>query len=250
MIDGSDGSVVSSILGYLGQIQANAISRIMGIAPLEKIQLRTRFLFNPELNSQWFIVPGLTVVILAILSVLLTALTVAREWENGSMELLLSTPVRPLEIILGKLFPYAGLGLVATTIVYVLARVFFGVPFVGNHFVFLLGCVLFLVACLAQGLLISIATRKQTLAMQFAMLTSLLPTLLLSGFIFQIESMPAFFRYITMILPARWFMIISRDTFLQGSSLADLYLPFFALGGLALLLITFSVKRFKRDVEP
>lgn len=250
IIDGSDGSVVSSILAYLGQIQARFMAKLTGQVAPNPLQLKTRFLFNPELNTKWFIVPGLTVVILAILSVLLTALTVAREWENGSMELLLSTPVQPLEIIFGKLGPYAGLGLISVGIVYVLARVFFDVPFVGSHVVFGLGCTLFLTTCLAQGLLISIATRTQTLAMQIAMLSGLLPTILLSGFIFQTENIPPFFQYLTMILPARWFMVIARDSFLQGSTLLDLQVPFFALSLTTCFFIVLSVKRFKKDLEP
>lgn len=249
IVDGSDGSVVSAILGYLGQIRAKTIGRLVDKTP-ELVPIRTRFLFNPELNSKWFVVPGLTVVILAIISVLLTALTVAREWENGSMEQLLATPVRPLEIILGKLSPYAVLGITSVFIVYVLARVFFGVPFLGSHLVFLAGTTLFLTTCLAQGLLISIVTRKQTLAMQIGIISGLLPTQLLSGFIFPIESMPAFFQYFTMILPARWFMVIVRNCFLRDSTFFDLKLPFFALITIALLFITLSILKFKRDLEP
>ena len=205
--------------------------------PRAAYDLRTRFLFNPELDSRWFIVPGLTVVVMAILSILLTALTVAREWENGSMELLLSTPVQPLEIIIGKLAPYGVLCLIAVGLVFVIARVGFGVPFVGNPFVFGAGCLIYLVTYLAQGLLISVLTRNQQVAMQFSMLTGFLPSQLLSGFIFPVASMPAFFRYFTMIFPARWFMQISRDTFLKGSSLAELSGAFFALSLACYLII-------------
>ncbi|MGE0614248.1 MAG: ABC transporter permease [Bacteriovoracia bacterium] len=256
LIDGADGTVVGSVTGYLREIQRRSAQRMVGaaVAGVEgaapAIPVHTRFLYNPELSSRWFVVPGLVVVVMSILSILLTALTVAREWENGSMELLLSTPVRPLEVILGKLSPYAALGLAAVTIVYFMARWVFGVPFQGNHLVFLLGVILFLVTYLAQGLLISVATRKQTLAMQFAMLTGLLPSQLLSGFIFPVESMPTFFQYFTMILPARWFMTIARDSFLQGSSLWTLRGPFFALAVIATVLIALSVRRFKKDVEP
>ncbi len=250
LVDGSDNSTVGPVLGYVSSIQNIASQRIGDFDPTPPYEIRTRFLFNPELNSKWFVIPGLTVVVMSILSILLTALTVAREWENGSMELLLSTPVQPLEIIVGKLAPYGILGIIAVVFVYVIARTVFGVPFVGNLWVFGLGCLLFLITYLAQGLLISVVTRKQTVAMQFAMISGYLPSNLLSGFIFPIASMPPFFQYFTMILPARWFMLIARDTFLKGSSLIELGGPFLALMFFCVLMIFLATRRFKRDLEP
>ncbi len=250
LVDGSDNSTVVPVLGYVGSIQTIASRNIANFEPPVPYELRTRFLFNPELNSRWFVIPGLTVVVMSILSILLTALTIAREWENGSMELLLSTPVEPLEIIVGKLAPYGVLGIVAVAFVYVLARTVFGIPFVGNLAVFGLGCLLFLMTYLAQGLLISVVTRKQTVAMQLAMMSGMLPSNLLSGFIFPIESMPKFFQYFTMILPARWFMKIARDTFLAGSSFFELIGPFLALSLFCVLMIVMATRRFKRDLEP
>jgi ABC-2 type transport system permease protein len=250
LLDGSDNSTVGPVLGYVGSIQTLASRRIGGFDPPAPYDFRTRFLFNPELNSRWFVIPGLTVVVMAMISVLLTALTVAREWENGSMELLLSTPVEPLEIIVGKLAPYGVLGILAVTFVYAIARTIFGVPFVGSLAVFGAGCLLFLATYLAQGLLISVIARNQALAMQMAMMSGMLPVQLLSGFIFPIASMPVFFQYFTMILPARWFMSIARDTFLKGSTLLELVVPFLALSLFAMLMILMSTKRFKRDLEP
>jgi ABC-2 type transport system permease protein len=250
LVDGSDSSAVGPVLGYVGTIQTIASRRIGAFEPPISYDLRTRFLFNPELNSRWFVVPGLTAVVMSILSVLLTALTVAREWENGSMELLLSTPVQPLEIIVGKLAPYGVLGIIGVLFVYVLARTVFGVPFVGNLAVFGLGCLLFLVTYLALGLLISVTTRKQVIALQFAQMVGMMPSTLLSGFVFPIESMPKFFQYFTMLLPARWFMRIARDTFLKGSGLIELAGPFLALSLLCFLMIFTATRRFKRDLEP
>jgi len=251
LLDGSDNSTVGPILSYVSTIQ-NIASVKLGdyTPPSSEIVLKTRFLFNPELNSRWFVIPGLVVVVMAILSVLLTALTVAREWENGSMELLLSTPVEPLEIIVGKIAPYAVLGMAAVAFVYVIARTVFGIPFEGSLWVFGLGCVLFLAAYLAQGLLISVATRKQQLAMQIGIMSGLLPAQLLSGFIFPVESMPAFFRYFTMILPARWFMTIARQSFLKGTTLTEMGAAFSALSILCLILVRTASKRFKKDLEP
>ena len=250
ILDGSDNSTVGSIISYFGTMQTLASEKITGEKYPPSIALDTRFLYNPELNSKWFVVPGLMVVVLAILSILLTSLTVAREWENGSMELLLSTPVEPLEIIIGKLFPYVVLGLGAIVFVYTIARLGFGVPFLGSHLVFLLGSGLFLGTYLAQGLLISVTARTQQLSMQIAMMSGLLPSMLLSGFIFPVESMPPFFRAFTAILPARWFMDISRDVFLKGSGVNELKTPFLALSLICLVMVTLGTRRFKRDLEP
>ncbi len=250
LLDGSDESTVGPVLGYVSSIEVLASQRIANFQPAQPYTLRTRFLFNPELNSRWFVIPGLTAVIMSILSVLLTALTIAREWENGSMELLLSTPVQPLEIIAGKLAPYGALGIIAVVFVYVIARTVFGVPFVGSLAVFGLGCLLFIVSYLALGLLVSVVTRKQVVAMQFAQMIGMMPSTLLSGFVFPVESMPLFFQYFTMLLPARWFVRIARDSFLKGSGLAELAVPFAALSALCILLIGLAARRFKRDLEP
>lgn len=253
LIDGSDNSSAGSILGYLGGIQKKIIESQIGSfggffrAPIE---VKTRFLFNPELNSRWFVVPGLTAAIVAILSILLTALTVAREWENGSMELLLSTPVRPIEIVLGKLLPYSVMGLTAVFFVFLMAELVFSVPFRGNFLVYLICCLVFISTYLAHGLLISVVTRRQQLSMQLGMLSGLLPTILLSGFIFPVEHMPTFFYYFTMLLPARWFIKISRELFLQGAGFIDILPSFFALCLIFVIMIFLAIKKFKRDVEP
>lgn len=251
LIDGADNSSAASVVGYLGGVQKLAISKeFPGFDFRLPVEIHSRFLFNPELNSQWFVVPGLAAVIIAILSILLTALTVAREWENGSMELLLGTPVRPLEIIVGKLMPYAVMGIVSILFVFMMSKIVFQVPFRGNFLLYMFSALIFLCTYLAQGLLISVVTRSQQLSMQLAMLSGLLPSMLLSGFIFPTEHMPPFFYYFTMLLPARWFIKISRELFLQGSGLMQI-LP--SLGMLCLLLVgmlSLATRKFKKDVEP
>ena len=250
LVDGSDNSTVAPILSYLTTIQKMAAQRLVNFDPPQNVDFKTRFLFNEELNSRWFAIPGLIVVIMAILSVLLTALTVAQEWENGSMELLLSTPAEPLEIIVGKILPYAVLGIGAVIFVYIVSRTLFAIPFRGSLFVFGLGSILFLITYLAQGLLISILTRSQHVAMQFAIMTGLLPAQLLSGFVFPVESMPVFFRYLTMILPARWFMIITRESYLKGATFFDLIIPLGVLGTTCCIMFFLATRTFKRDLEP
>ncbi len=250
LLDGADNTTAGSILGYVAGIQDAANRRLVSNLAPPAATLATRYLYNPELSTQWFIVPGLTVAVISIISIMLTALTVAREWENGSMELLLSTPVQPMELILGKLAPYTVIGLLAVFFIYFVARVVFFVPFRGSHLVFLAGYFLFLSAYLAQGLLISVITRTQQVSMQFALISGLLPSLLLSGFVFPIASMPSIFQYLTAVFPARWFMTISRDLFLKGTNLSDLGGPFLALFLLNFILLSVAGARFKKDLEP
>jgi len=250
ILDGSDNSTVGTILSYLNGVREAATRKITGEPVTGPLELQTRYLFNPELKSSWFIVPGIAVVVTAILGVLLTTLTIAREWENGSMELLLSTPVQPLEIIVGKLAPYTFLGLSAIAFVYVIARVGFGVPFVGSHLVLAGASTLFLAACLSQGLLISVIMRRQQLAMQIGIITGLLPSILLSGFIFPVESMPPFFQGMVSILPSKWFMIISRGVFLKGAGVNELLQPLAALLIMNVVLVFAAARRFKKDLEP
>lgn len=250
LIDGTDNSTAGVIGGYMDGIQAAANLRLANTVVNPLVTLKPRYLFNPELNSRWFTVPGLAAVVLAIISILLTAMTVAREWENGSMEMLLSTPVHPVEIILGKLAPYVVLGLAAQSLIYFLARFYFGIPFMGSHILFILGTFLFVAAYMALGLLISVTTRQQILAMQFSMMMGMLPNILLSGFIFPIENMPAFFQWLTMLFPARWFVLVIRGCFLRGSDLSQLAVPLLAMLFMACLFVTVAVRKFKKDVEP
>ncbi len=250
LVNTADNQAGSSMMNYVGRIQPRAVQKILNITLKSPVELKSRFLYNPELNSKWFYVPGLMVIILSMIAVLLTSLTVAREWEFGSMELLLCTPVKPLEIIVGKIIPYAVLCLVAMIITYACARLFFEVPFRGNLAAYAVASFLFLLTYLAQGLFISFATRKQMLSMQFSMITGLLPSILLSGFIYPIDNMPEALQYFTTILPARWFMEISRDCFLKGSTLWQMKKPLVLLFTTMLVLVGLTLKNFKKDLEP
>ena len=257
--DGTDNSRVGAISGYFAQVQNKASQEICypeGVAIAASasasslpVDIKTRFLYNPELSSQWFIVPGLAAVIMAILSILLTALTIAKEWENGSMELLLSTPVHPVEIVMGKIIPYAGLGVFAVLIVYFCARYVYGLPFLGSHWIFWLGTWLFLIAYLGLGLIVSTLIHNQQAAVQTAMTIGMMPAVLLSGFIFPLEHMHPICRAIATIFPARWYVEIVRDQFLKGSSFTDLLLPFCALAVASYVVVQFCVAKFKRTLE-
>ncbi len=253
LLDGSDDQSAGVISSYIAGILPYAWMRLRGKAdpaPPPAIQVSTRYLFNPSLNSRWFVVPGLMVVVLGLLCILLTAMTVAREWESGSMELLLTTPVKPLEIMVGKLLPYLGMSFLSALFIYASARVLFGVPFRGDFALLLVACLLFIGICLSIGLVISVTTRQQQAAMQFSMMIGMLPNLLLSGFIFPLESMPRFFYYLTALVPGRWFLVICRALFLKGTDIRNLALPFAALAVMNVVFLSLAVRKFKSDLEP
>jgi ABC-2 type transport system permease protein len=255
LMDGADNSVAGTIGAYLNGLVPAAWARLaanspQGAPPRPPLSVRIRFLFNPELNSHWFMIPALSALIMGLVSSMLTAVTVAREWENGSMELLLSTPVRPLEIILGKLLPYLILGLGAAAAIFISALTIFGVPFHGSLLLYLISCLLFLIPCLAIGLIISVKTRQQQMAMQSTMMITMLPNMMLSGFIFPVESMPKFFYLVTFIIPGRWFIMLSRSLFLKTPGIKELALPLLVLLAWNFLFIRMALKNFKTDLEP
>jgi ABC-2 type transport system permease protein len=201
-----------------------------GAAP--PVRLEPRYWFNPEIESRRALIPGAIAIVMTMIGTLLTALVVAREWERGTMEALLSTPSRVVEILAGKLIPYFVLGMAATLVCAGLAVFAFGVPMRGSILALLLSSAAFLVPALGQGLLISAATRNQFLASQVALFTGFLPAFLLSGFLFEISSMPAPIQAISQIVAARYFIDALRSTFLAG----DLWGPLLANVGAMLLI--------------
>lgn len=249
LIDGTDNTMAALSTTYMQGILQNT-SRALLPHTFINSPIRTRYLFNPELNSRWFIVPALSTVIIGFLAIILTALTVAKEWENGSMELLLSTPLRPLEIVVGKLLPYFALSCFDVLLVFVLALLVFHLPFRGSFLLYSMACMFYIMGALALGLLISVITRQQQAAIQFGFAIGLLPSFIFSGFIFPIENMPVFFQYLTMLFPQRWFLQISRALFLSGAGLRDLFVPFMALFLFMIGMITLAIQKFKTDVEP
>ena len=253
LLDGSDNTTVNLVAGYVAGIETalnqQFYESLAPQPPVKLVKIVPRFLFNPEQKSPWFIVPGLSVVILAILSILLSSLTIAREWETGSMELLLSTPARPSEIILGKLLPYVALGLIALSFIYVAARLVFGVPFTGSYPAFITGSLLFIWTYLSMGLFISVVAKNQQLAMQMSLMSGYMPSMLLSGFIFSIPNMDTVWQWFTALLPARWYMTICRACYLKGASFGDLIVPFAFLIVLGLVFFTAATRRFKGTLE-
>jgi ABC-2 type transport system permease protein len=251
LLDGADNSSVAAIMNYINTLSITAVPKIIGheVSNVAPYEIKERFLFNPELNSKWFAIPGLAAVIIAIVAILLTTLTICREWEQGSMELLMSSPVRSSELILGKIAPYAILSFIGFFVVYLGARILFGVPMVGSNLLLFAATSLFILNYLGIGLFISITTKSQQLAIQKALTIGLMPTSMLSGFIFPIEYMPVTLRYLTTIFPARWYVEIARNAFLQGSSFSDLSLNFIILFGQLIFIVIMAITKFKRNLE-
>ncbi|MCM1294948.1 MAG: ABC transporter permease [Muribaculaceae bacterium] len=251
MLDGADNSSVMSIMNYLQTINTKAAAHINNSYATSGggFGFKSRYLFNPELNSRWFSVPGLTAVIIALVAIMLTTLTICREWERGSMEMLLSTPATTLEIIVGKVLPYAILSFIGFVLVFIVARIVFSVPFVGSYLTLVLGTVLFILGYLAIGLLISVSTHKQDVAIQFACIIGLLPSVILSGFIFPVEYMARIYRAAASLFPARFYIDIARDQFLKGSHIWDLQLEMAMLAIAAVVLLIICLVRFKRTLE-
>lgn len=237
LLDGSDSNTASIALGYADAIIQNYAARLRSDAQMRlggqamKIPVNTqvRVWYNSDLKSKNYIVPGLIAVSMMIIASLLTSLTIAREWENGTLEQLLSTPVRPMELVLGKLLAYFVIGLADMLICLFVGVVVFAVPFHGSvPFLFLSSCV-FLFGALCTGVLISAATRSQLIAYQLSLLTSFLPAFLLSGFIYSITNMPRVIQIISYIVPARYFIRIVTSVFLKGVGGEVLYLELFFL---------------------
>ncbi|MBR3782431.1 MAG: ABC transporter permease [Alphaproteobacteria bacterium] len=252
IVDGTESSSMASVANYLMAVNKNSYFKILDIpvdSYAENPEYKIRYLFNPELNSKWFAVPGLSAVIIALVAIMLTTLTICREWERGSMEMLLSTPATRLDIIIGKVGPYAVLSIIGFVLVFLVARTVFGVPFVGSYWQLFLGTWLFILGYLAIGLLISVSTKRQEVAIQYAAIIGLLPTVILSGFVFPIEYMSSGYRFVSSVFPARFYMDITRDQFLKGSLFIDIWWLYAILALQALVILLMCVVKFKRSLE-
>jgi ABC-2 type transport system permease protein len=251
LADGGDANTATLALGYAQGIVRSFSERVAlhGVPASTPIRTNTRVWFNEELRSRNMIVPGLVAVIMMIIAAMLTSLTIAREWERGTMEQLAATPVTRLEVVLGKLLPYLAIGLIDLAACSVLGVLLFGVPFRGSALLLLVLSFFFLLGSLGLGLFISAAARSQLLATQMAMLATFLPAYLLSGFMFSIDAMPAPLRVITYVVPARYFLVVTRGIFLKGVGIEALYmhaLPMVAYAGIGLVL---AVSAFRKELR-
>jgi ABC-2 type transport system permease protein len=246
LVDGGDANTASIAINYAQAIVTSySATAVLKGQPLPvPVQVASRVWYNEDLKSSSMIVPGLMATIMMILSALLTSLTIAREWERGTMEQLAATPVHRLEVIFGKLLPYLGIGFVDILLVAVVGGTVFAVPFRGSALFLVVTAMLFLVGAQGLGMFISAAAKSQFLATQLAMLATMLPSLLLSGLIFDLASMPTALQVISLAVPARYFVVALRGIFLKGVGLHVLWaqalgMLIFAVAGLGLAVRTF-----------
>jgi len=248
LIDASDPNAANYINSYLNAILYNLNKELNHGLPVP-FKNEPRFLYNPELKSVNFFVPGLIAIIILLVSALLTSITIVREKETGTMEQILVSPVKPLQIIIGKVIPYLLIGLFSALIIFLLGVFWFKVPMHGSFIAILLMMILYIFTGLSIGLVISTVTRTQQTAMIMALMITMLPTIMLSGFMFPRESMPYVFRIISQVIPATHFIHIIRGIMLKGNGLADLLKQVLFLTGLSGVFIFISVKKFKSKLE-
>ncbi len=255
LIDGSDSNTASIALGYAEAIVLSYNKTLVSGALSSsggrfsnRVDLRTRVWFNETLLSRNFIIPGLIAVIMMIVAALLASLTVAREWERGTMEQLISTPIKPGELIIGKFIPYFLIGIIDIIIVIVMGKFLFHVPFRGNLLDLFIFASIFLTGVSCWGILISIITKNQFMACQLSFITTFLPAFLLSGFAFPIANMPEPIQLITYIIPARYFVTVLKGIYLKGIGFSVLWPQALFLLIFCLAMILLAKGKFKKKV--
>lgn len=250
LVDGSDANTATIAINYADAVTAGVASRMLlrGRTLTPAISAEARVWYNENLESARTIVPGLVAVVMAIIAAMLTALTVAREWERGTMEQLAATPVSRAEVVLGKLLPYVAIGLVDLVVVTGLGILIFDVPLRGSVFLLGLMALLFIVGMLGLGIFISAAVKSQLVATQAGIMATYLPTFLLSGFIFAIASMPTFLQAISYVIPARYFVAITRGIFLKGVGLEVLWPQALGLTAFALVAVSLAIGAFRKEL--
>jgi ABC-2 type transport system permease protein len=250
--DGSETNTANYVANYAEGTLATwlaAEGRLAGKAVSPPVEMAARFFYNSELDSRNSLVPGSLAVIMAIIGTLLTALVVAREWERGTMEALLATPLSALEIIFGKLVPYFVLGMASMAVCTAVAFFLYGIPFRGSLPALAIASAAFLLTALGQGFLISTVTRNQFIASQAALVSAFLPAFILSGFVFEIASMPWIIRRVAQIIPARYFVTNLQTLFLAGDVWALMRTNILALLLLAALLFALTLKKTPKRLE-
>ncbi len=245
--DATDPNLANLVQSYTANIIRDYVGELNKNNQVLQGGLNTsvRMMYNPELRSVNLFVPGLIAVILMLISALMTSISITREKEMGNMEILLVSPLKPHHIIVGKVLPYLVLSVVNVITILILARFVFQVPFQGSYFLFFVEATLFILTALALGVFISSAANNQQTAMMISLAGLLLPTVLLSGFIFPVASMPLPLQWISHIIPAKWFLIIVRDIMLKGSEFLFLWKETLILGGITLFFMALSLKKFK-----
>jgi ABC-2 type transport system permease protein len=257
LMDGTDANTATIALGYASAITLLYSQELLAqkmnhlgagkISP--PIEPRIRVWFNPDLESKNFIVPGLIAVIMAILAAILTSGTISREWERGTMEQLISTPIRNEELILGKLIPYFAIGMIDLALSVAMGKFLFAVPLRGNGFLLFSLASLFLLGAICQGVVVSIITKNQLLSSQISIILSYLPTFILSGFIYPISNMPQFIQVITYVVPGRYFVAILKGIYSKGIGMEILWVEALLLALYAAAMTFWAHRRFKKRID-
>jgi ABC-2 type transport system permease protein len=258
IVDATDDNTANVAIGY-AQAVVSGVSSDIQLAwsarqghPLQQIQpmsVQSRVWFNEDLESRNFIIPGVVAIIMALVGAQLTSLTIAREWERGTMELLISTPAKPSEVMLGKLLPYLVLGWIDAAFCLMIAALWFAVPFRGTIFTLFVTTTLFLLVVLGIGYLLSVLIKNQLGASQIALLVTMLPTTLLSGYVFPIDQMPIVIQKITYLIYSRYYVTIIKAIFLKGAALPALATPVLFLVVYALAVMILAARAFRKRLD-
>ena len=250
MVDGSDNLLAAAVQAYSHGVLASYLEkRVPPNAQLAGITLSQDVLFNPDLKSSHFFVPAIVAIILIMISALLTSVTIAREKETGTMEQLLVAPVSPREIVIGKVLPYILIAFIDGMLVILFAKIMFGVPFEGSLLLLMLYTAIYVSASLSIGILISSLVKTQQVAMMMALVMTMLPSIMLSGFIFTIKMMPLPLQIISRIVPATYYISATRGILLKGSGFEDMFMQAVALVILMGVLMVIATKKFSTRVE-
>jgi ABC-2 type transport system permease protein len=250
LADATEPNTAAILVNYASAIITSFNQEVFKI---DKIQLpvesELRMLYNPKLESVHMFVPGVVTVILMLISAMMTSITITREKELGTMEVLLISPLRPTMIIAGKVIPYILLAFVNAVVILLLSYFVFHVPLRGNLILLALECILFVITALALGILISTKAQSQQVAMMISLMALMLPTIMLSGFIFPVESMPVILQWISNIIPAKWFLIIIKNIMLKGSGIFFIWKETLILLVMTFIFIVISIRNFKIRLE-
>ena len=244
--DASDPNMANLLFNYTRSILNDYQRQLFRTThfPMQ-IQTETQMLYNSELKSVYMFVPGIITILLMLISAMMTSISIAREKELGTMEILLVSPLKPFQIIVGKVIPYVLLSCINAIVILLLSFFVFGMPVQGSLLFLIAETVLFIIMSLSLGIFISTVSQTQQMAMMLSMFALMLPTILLSGFIFPIENMPVPLQYLSLIMPSRWFIIIIKAIMLKGSDIMFLWRETLILVGLTLFFIAMSVRKFK-----
>lgn len=248
--DATDPNIANTISNYISSILQNySLEKNKTTPSVYQIQTQTQLYYNPELKSVFNFVPGVMTVILMLVSAMMTSISITREKELGTMEILLVSPLKPFQVIIGKVFPYIFMSIINASIILILGYFIFKMPIDGSLFLLAFETILFIICALALGILISTISDSQQTAMMLSLFGLMLPVILLSGFIFPISSMPLPLQVISNIIPAKWFIIIIKAIMLKGATFAVIWKETLIILGMTFLFIIVSIKKYKIRLE-